>query len=79
MTHTPVSTIEMLFFHLHLGFPNATLRGYRHRYTGYILKCRTAMARRPTVRQLFASHVPPVISKQRRRQQQQQQQQQQQI
>jgi len=49
--HTPVSTIKVLFFQLHLGFPNATLRGYRHRYTRNILKCRAAKARHPTVRQ----------------------------
>ena len=48
-THYPhYCTIKVLFFHLHLGFSNATLPGYRHRYTRNILKCRAArLAIRP--------------------------------
>jgi hypothetical protein len=74
--HTPVSTIKVLLFHLHLGFPNATLRGYQHRYTRNILKCRAAMARHPTVRQWLATVcISRPASHQQTTQQQQQQQQ----
>ena len=45
--HTPVSTIKVLFFHLHLGFQMLHYVVTTPIHT----KCRAAMARHPTVRQ----------------------------